>query len=77
MRSRSARAAIVLRYSVSFAAGCLAAVIFAVLRTPVPVPPLVGLVGLLGITAGEVAMQRLLAVIARRRREAGPGSVVR
>jgi len=45
-------------YVVSFATGVLAGVVFWLLRTPTPVPPLVGLVGLLGIAFGEIMASR-------------------
>lgn len=40
-------------YSVSFAVGLLVGVIYSVLHVRSPAPPLVALVGLLGILAGE------------------------
>lgn len=47
----------------SFTAGALVGSLFWLLRTPTPVPPIVGLVGLLGITLGEQGMLRLLRTV--------------
>jgi XapX domain-containing protein len=54
---------------VSFAAGLLVGVIYAVLRVKSPAPPLVALAGLLGIVWGEQLIQRFVA------RESGPAQV--
>lgn len=67
MSGPSGRAQRLLPYAASFAAGCGAAVIFWLLRTPTPVPPMIGILGLLGIAVGEGCMTRILRAIARRR----------
>jgi len=54
----------------SFGAGILAGAIFALVKTPTPVPPLIGMVGLLSIALGEIGMNRVLNTI-RRSRESG------
>jgi len=59
--------ALATRYVVSFAAGVLAGVVFWLLCTPTPVPPLIGLVGLLGIAFGEILTGRAIALILTRR----------
>ncbi len=46
---------------VSFAVGLMVGVAYALLRVKSPAPPLVALVGLLGIVAGEHAIERFLA----------------
>lgn len=60
------------RYLVSFAAGIAAGAVFALLRTPIPVPPLIGLTGLLSVAAGEIGMRSALEFTARRKT---PGDV--
>lgn len=64
-----ARAGPAIRYVTSFVAGAIAGVVFWVLRTPTPVPPLIGLVGLLSIACGEAIARRVVAAV--RRRQAG------
>lgn len=61
------------RYLVSFVIGCLAGVIFWLLKTPTPGPPLVGLTGLLGIAADELGTVRIRACIRRRRQHHDTG----
>jgi len=46
---------------VSFAVGLMVGVAYALLRVKSPAPPLVALAGLLGIVAGEHAIERFLA----------------
>jgi XapX domain-containing protein len=46
---------------VSFAVGLMVGVAYALLRVKSPAPPLVALLGLLGIVTGEHAVERLLA----------------
>ncbi len=64
--ARSPWPSITLRYLASFAAGSLAGVVFWSLRTPTPVPPLIGLVGLLSIASGECATRRAIAAMRDR-----------
>jgi XapX domain-containing protein len=46
---------------VSFAVGLMVGVAYALLRVKSPAPPLVALLGLLGIVTGEHAVERFLA----------------
>lgn len=59
-------------YLVSLATGILAGAVFALLHTPIPEPPLIGLAGLLGIAFGEIGMNRALALIRGRTSRAAP-----
>jgi XapX domain-containing protein len=45
---------------ISFAVGLMVGVAYALLRVKSPAPPLVALLGLLGIVAGEHVIERLL-----------------
>lgn len=59
----------VLAYVISFVAGCSASIIFWLLRTPTPVPPVTGLVGLFGIAFGEIGTTKILDRLRRRRHQ--------
>ncbi|MFF4364168.1 XapX domain-containing protein [Streptomyces sp. NPDC001351] len=59
----TARARQTVGYLLSLIAGILAGAVFALLHTPIPVPPLIGLTGLLGIAVGESGMARVLASV--------------
>jgi XapX domain-containing protein len=65
-RADEFRLALVTPYVVSFAAGMGTGVIFWLLRTPTPVPPLIGLVGLLGIAFGEIVASRAVTALRGR-----------
>ena len=50
-------------YIVSFAVGCVVGLLYATLHVKSPAPPLVALLGLLGMVLGELAYPRLAAII--------------
>ncbi|MEZ3500341.1 DUF1427 family protein [Pantoea sp. KPR_PJ] len=54
------------RYSLSLAAGVLAGVIYAILDVNSPAPPVIALVGLLGMQAGEHLIPLIKCLIARQ-----------
>ena len=64
------------RYLVSFLAGIIAGVLFWLLRTPTPVPPLIGLVGLLGIAFGELIAGSIVEAVRQRRDHASTDAAV-
>jgi XapX domain-containing protein len=60
-------------YLVSFLAGLMVGVIYYFIQVRSPAPPLVALVGLLGMVVGEAAVPRVRAFVAKSAPEAiGP-----
>lgn len=49
-------------YLISFAVGSGVGLVYALLRVKSPAPPLVALIGLLGMVVGEVIFQHLAAI---------------
>ncbi len=57
-------------YAISFAAGLAVGTLYALLRVRSPAPPIIALIGLLGILTGEQITPKLLSLVFGKDRRA-------